>query len=824
MADPYDVSLSAPSSQIYIDSASSMVHINSQLMAHGFVAAPGIVFGDISNADSERIVKCLLGMLSQRVEDMARTEELTTNLRTLTYDHERLRSLHRDATENAANAEREMNLHKSRLTAATRQLQASEAAHKQTTAELQRTRTMLLGVRATHQTELKKKEKDIERMSEKWSKIADAQVKLMTVPSGLRCANLAVMTGSERIGNRSSFLEVALEEAEKARSQLAEDNRLVRNLVLTAVNEVQSALHHARPHTAENSEQPTPFTITTLFPLHPVRSAGDKVNTVLNNLKDTLTALLHKPNTTHPNPTPHADTSLSEGEIKRLQGVITVLQEELGKLPYCSRRKAADQSVERSRTQIATQTAETRAMFDKFAEDHRVVTGDIGEMSVELMSAPLRDAERDRLVEIKKELDRERQKFTEAAIELGKERAEIQAERIRLLDEKRSWQVQMILDDLPPTPIPATSAPPPRVVGVRQSPKKSPRKSPAKIRVGKAGSSTTRKTTRVSRRSSLVSPSKILPAYETEVLPPLPALIFNPKPLPGSLLPTSFVLPPPSPHASLPTQPAILASEPSLDLYQESSTTPHSQTQSPPEAPSETAAPSTPPAAQRLFPVAKPFAQRMIHAYSPAKPSPLSRILMLGNSPNSPEMVGLGPSDVSSLLDPVVDEEERVSGFEELQTAPSVQMSLAAELGIPESPSESPLHDKKLESNVVKRPSATITAKGRPDPKRFTAQEKGKAKAVRGAHVTVGRIQTSAGVEKENNGVKAHDKVFKAPPRISPPGLTEKKVVKPPPKSTGVSTSRSRLTAKLPPPTRGGPRRVLIDSDEAPPAGKGRKS
>lgn len=47
---------------------------------------------------------------------MSRTEELTTKLRTLSYDHERLRSLHRNVTETAANAEREMNVHKSRLT------------------------------------------------------------------------------------------------------------------------------------------------------------------------------------------------------------------------------------------------------------------------------------------------------------------------------------------------------------------------------------------------------------------------------------------------------------------------------------------------------------------------------------------------------------------------------------------------------------------------------------------------------------------------------------------------------------------------------------
>ncbi|KAF8075153.1 Afadin and alpha-actinin-binding-domain-containing protein [Lyophyllum atratum] len=836
--DINDISLSGlaspmvDGSMLSMISTSSLEYINSQLVAHGFAPSPGLSLDGIGNSDLDRVAKCLLGMLIQRVEDMSRTEELTTKLRTLSYDHERLRSLHRDVTETAANAEREMNVHKSRLTGATRALQSSEAAHKQTTAELQRTRTTLQGVRASHQSEIKKKEKDVERMSEKWSKLADAQAKLMAVPSGMRCANAAVVTGSELIGKTKNFLEIALEEAEKARSQLAEENFVLRKLVLTAVNEVQSILYQARPlatETSEESYKPTPFTLTTLFPLHPSNTASDKLDLVLNDLRSLLTTLSLPPTLA---PTAAKPTILvSDGEIGRLQGIINTLKEEL----------------ERSRKQAATQATDTQAMFDKFAKDHRIVTGEIGEMSMELMSAPSRDAEKERLDDIKKQLDQERQKFTDAAIKLGKERAELevslpsshlqngtkmsfQAERIRLSDEKRSWQVEMMLAELPPTPQPVAS--PRRAATLRQSPKKPPRKSPAKVCVGKAGGGTGRKTTRLSRRSSLLTPSRVIPAYETEVLPLIPAPAFNVKPLPltTSLLPTSFVLPPPSPHASLPTQPALLAAVPALDLLQQSppqSTTPLFPSLTPPEP---TAAPSTPPAARRPFPVAKPFAQRMIHAYSPVKPSPLSRILMLGNSPNSPELIGPGLEDISALLQPVMEEEEHIPGFEEPSAVPadiplpsSPPMSLAAELGVSESPPESPLQEKKLEPNVVKRPSVTTTAKGRvfhPDPARFTAKEKGKAKAAPVVNAPSGRVKTSASVEKENGGTKAEGKVFTAPSRISPPEI--KKAAKPPPKpAAAISTSRARLTAKLPPPGKGGPRRVLIDSEEAPTAIKG---
>ena len=45
---------------------------------------------------------------------MSRTEDLSAKLRTLSYDHERLKSMYKTETEKAANAEREMNLQKTR--------------------------------------------------------------------------------------------------------------------------------------------------------------------------------------------------------------------------------------------------------------------------------------------------------------------------------------------------------------------------------------------------------------------------------------------------------------------------------------------------------------------------------------------------------------------------------------------------------------------------------------------------------------------------------------------------------------------------------------
>ena len=215
---------------------------------------------------------------------------------------------------------------------------------KQTASDLQRTRTLLQGIRATHQSELKKKEKDIERITEKWQKISDSQYKLGHSQSGLRCSNVAVVEGEQVGGRGLGFLDVALEQSEQARNHLKDENAFLRKLVLKTVNELQSALHTAQcilpgDHLAESvgldsffkfcrltRSQPPQLNMTTLF-VPSLPSVGDKINGIMDSLNQTLSAVREA------QATPIAASSLrgnSESEITRLQSVITKLEEELG--------------------------------------------------------------------------------------------------------------------------------------------------------------------------------------------------------------------------------------------------------------------------------------------------------------------------------------------------------------------------------------------------------------------------------------------------------------------------------------------------------------
>ncbi|KAL1738739.1 Afadin and alpha-actinin-binding-domain-containing protein, partial [Schizophyllum fasciatum] len=261
-------------------STSSLQYINSQLVAHGFTAAPGLSLDGVASADMEKAVKCLLAMLSQRVEDMARTETLSTKLRTLTYDHERLKSMHVAAEERAASAEREMHTYKSRLANAQKALQTSEAAHKHTTTELQRTRSSLQTLRTLHQTELKKKDKEIDRMADRWAKLADAQARLSAAPSGLRCANGGSVDAGMPAADSQTFLESALEESERARMEIVEECRYMKQLVLNAVGGMR-----------EVAGAKGDITLAALFPISPAHAAKDAIMDTLAALRATIARL-----------------------------------------------------------------------------------------------------------------------------------------------------------------------------------------------------------------------------------------------------------------------------------------------------------------------------------------------------------------------------------------------------------------------------------------------------------------------------------------------------------------------------------------------------
>ncbi|KAF8448876.1 Afadin and alpha-actinin-binding-domain-containing protein [Boletus edulis BED1] len=797
---PFDTTTTTTS----CSSTTSFQYINSQLVAHGFTRSPGLPLEGISGENMECLTKCLLAMLSQRVTDMSRAEELSTKLRTLSYDHERLMGMHRSSTEKTLNAEREVNMYKSRLATAARSLQSSESSHKQTTAELQRTRTLLQALRATHAAELKKREKEIERMVEKWTKLVDSQSKSSTTSPGMviRGANAEVASGMELLGKGKGYLEVALEHADSSRKELLDETTRLRRLILVSANRLQSMIHEMRTLASIRSEEasffhcsstePASFDHDALFPLTPINAADDKMLSLFASANDAISVLSKhlsdRLNTAHSEPSGQLLEADSDSEdCKCLRAVIEKLQNEL----------------DEAKQLHETHATETRELLNQLAYQGTQRASMDG-----LMIASELDAEHDQLDRIRKELEDERKKFTHAAVKLGNEKSAFESERIKFMEEKRSWQVQQMLSEHPPTPAPVSLTPdvPPSPGLAAHLPEvmKSPRKSPRKQKV--VGKSSNSRKTRVSRRSSTFSilpPTNVEPAYETEVIPivvsPSKQQTNNKPPtLTKSILPTSFVLPPPSPRTSLPPPdpPAEdSSSAPSSPPLPNPIPTIVEPNPAPAPMPKPAPAPAlsrTPPPFRRPFPMAKPMAARMTHAYSPVKPSPLSRILMLADSPDSPES------------DPL----HNVDGKDTTPTGcPVLAATVAAAAVAKSDDDDSPLREKKSERNVVQAKQREKT-----DTKKRSSKERNKVREEPAAPAAASKPKTIGAGEKENRDKQSR--------RRSPPTL-EAPATKPP---STYTTSKPEVgakpTTKVPaklPIGKGGARRVPIGSAEAAP-------
>lgn len=82
--------------------------------------------------------------------------------------------------------------------------------------------------------------------------------------------------------------------------------------------------------------------------------------------------------------------------------------------------------------QAAASAAQVQELFDRFVEEQAHPTTHTSDMSMDLITAPARDEERQLLDARFKELEVERQKFTEAAVRLGREKAALEVRELRL--------------------------------------------------------------------------------------------------------------------------------------------------------------------------------------------------------------------------------------------------------------------------------------------------------------------------------------------------------------------------------------------------------
>ena len=494
-------------------------------------------------------------------------------------------------------------------------------------------------------------------------------------------------------------------------------------------------------------------------------------------------------------------------------------------------------------------------------------------------------SEKKRLQTERYELEEDRRNLTEAALKLGRERAALEVQRLEFLEDRRAWDVKKMIDDLPPSPKAAeTSALSANIKSTMKkklaSPSRRKPKSPLKLQPAKQ-----------KRRSSLAvagkkgrksvkfssPPKKVVPmqTLDTELIPPSPpppsretiarmtsiedvlASCAHPK----ELVTTEFVLPPRSPQSLLPPPPKPTSRVPPHFQLPAPSTTPDCSPSDYIPQPSTNSQQLPPKSPGREFPVAKPLASRMIHAYSPVKPSPLSRVLMVDSPspPREPPAIYSGnpddPFDSMAVDNPVekraplatLMEEDWAKPLEDLGKEMERELTLE-ELGIsmevdPDPPLKdrnTPTSPRKVKPSATKKTattSATLKTKPRVEARKATnaaaAKDKGKAKDIDNKAqekapmkpTTRTRTAAAAGLDKENTVTKKQ----KLPPPTSPTkqlppgggrGTTNSKTMtkpqqtrtRPRPGVIGATASSTARSAGTTTTTRAGTRRVAPPS------------
>ena len=115
----------------------------------------------------------------------------------------------------------------------------TEKKFKALTQENQRLRTTLQSVRLGAQNEVKRFEKEKDKLLERLSKIADSKP-----TAQFACSNLNVSATESKF--EKGYLDIALEDAENARVNLAEENDILKKLVVDCANGAQGLLHRIR--------------------------------------------------------------------------------------------------------------------------------------------------------------------------------------------------------------------------------------------------------------------------------------------------------------------------------------------------------------------------------------------------------------------------------------------------------------------------------------------------------------------------------------------------------------------------------------------------
>lgn len=223
-------------STVQLEQTSTLEFLNTQLVSQGYVPAPGLQLQVLQGKDQERAVRCILSLLSQRVDDLRRFENATTRLRTQSFELDRMKTMWREEGEKSANAEREMTLYKSKLLGSQKNTEELQKKCQQTLAELSKTRSTLQSVRQGAAMEIKRKEKEVEKILDRFQKLAGNATMRITGQGAVEEATPAQVLNKEENG----LIEEALKLAEEELGVLKGERERLHDVFIWAARELSA--------------------------------------------------------------------------------------------------------------------------------------------------------------------------------------------------------------------------------------------------------------------------------------------------------------------------------------------------------------------------------------------------------------------------------------------------------------------------------------------------------------------------------------------------------------------------------------------------------
>jgi hypothetical protein len=141
----------------------------------------------------------------------------------------------REECEKSSNAEREMTLYKSKLTGAQKNAEELQKKCQITLAELSRSRSTLQSVRTGASMEIKRKEKEVERMLERFQKAAGSGLLRVTHGTVEEAVPLQVLNTEDK-----GLLEEALELAEEELNTLKGERERLHDVFVWTARELNA--------------------------------------------------------------------------------------------------------------------------------------------------------------------------------------------------------------------------------------------------------------------------------------------------------------------------------------------------------------------------------------------------------------------------------------------------------------------------------------------------------------------------------------------------------------------------------------------------------